>query len=34
MARPKKVLDNMTGHWTKEQIEQKKAEENLIKIDA
>ena len=33
MARPKKVLDNMTGHWTKEQIEQKKYEENLIKID-
>ena len=33
MARPKKPLDNMTGHWTKEQIEQKKYEENLIKID-
>ena len=33
MARPKKVLDNMTGHWTKEQIEQKKYEESLIKID-
>ena len=32
-GRPKKALDNMTGHWTKEQIEQKKYEENLIKID-
>ena len=33
MARPKKALDNMTGHWTKEQIEQKKYEESLIRID-
>ena len=32
-GRPKKALDNMTGHWTKEQIEQKKYEESLIKID-
>ena len=34
MARPKKLLDNQTKHLTKEEIEQKKAEENLIKIDA
>ena len=33
MARPKKALDNMTGHWTKAEIQQKKYEENLIKID-
>ena len=33
MARPKKVLDNMTGHWTKAEIQQKKYEESLIKID-
>ena len=34
MARPKKLLDNQTKHLTKEEIEQKKAEENLIKLDA
>ena len=33
MARPKKVLDNMTGHWTKAEIQQKKNEDNFIKID-
>ena len=33
MARPKKALDNMTGHWTKAEIQQKKYEESLIKID-
>ena len=33
MARPKKALDNMTGHWTKAEIQQKKYEENLIRID-
>ena len=34
MARPRKSSDNLNGHFTKEQIEQRKAEENLIKIDA
>ena len=32
-GRPKKALDNMTGHWTKEQIEQREYEESLIRID-
>ena len=33
MARPKKLLDNQTKHLTKAEIQQKKYEESLIKID-
>ena len=33
MARPKKLLDNQTKHLTKEEIQKREYEENLIKID-
>ena len=33
MARPKKALDNQTKHLTKEEIQKREYEENLIKID-
>ena len=33
MARPKKLLDNQTKHLTKEEIQKREYEENLIRID-